>query len=373
MPVDLQWAKRNLPEGVAIEALDASPEPPDDTEIRREIIDFDSEAPGAAPFRTAAVGVESTGLETFTDIPWPIGLAPEPIAPAQGTGLNLPRGDVLIVTWTVEEGHALSRVLTPGTDSSDWRDYTKNYDELSKRMRIGCPAREYGRLGKYWTARIGGRSVTLFKCDSHMSQDGSDLVNADVWRQIIADVSPRLVVTTGTGGGIGTVEEVGDVVISRMVAFDCQRQFKALDGQRFVCKRHPSLHYLARARSLFRFNQNRLPPDNTRATTTFTAQHWSQDVLTTDFFGFDTSDNHYGLQGKGALSEMGDAVLGMVCGAMEIPPTWVAVRNVSDPQISADGLTLGQQADLAGKIYKAYGRWSSVCSAIVCWALAADA
>ena len=28
----------------------------------------------------------------------------------------LPRADVLVVTWTVDEGHALSRVLTPGKD-----------------------------------------------------------------------------------------------------------------------------------------------------------------------------------------------------------------------------------------------------------------
>ena len=44
------------------------------------------------------------------------------------------------------------------------------------------------------------------------------------------------------------------------------------------------------------------------------------------------------------------------------------VRNVSDPQILATGLTLKQQAAL---IYKGFGRWSSVCSALVCWALIA--
>lgn len=37
--------------------------------------------------------------------------------PAGGSGRPLPRGDVLLVTWTVDEGHALSRVLTPGKDS----------------------------------------------------------------------------------------------------------------------------------------------------------------------------------------------------------------------------------------------------------------
>jgi hypothetical protein len=45
----------------------------------------------------------------------------------------------------------------------------------------------------------------------------------------------------------------------------------------------------------------------------------------------------------------------------------LAVRNVSDPQIKAEG-TIKQQGQVAAQIYKGYGRWSSVCSAIVCWA-----
>ena len=48
------------------------------------------------------------------------------------------------------------------------------------------------------------------------------------------------------------------------------------------------------------------------------------------------------------------------------------VRNVSDPQIDSTGLTITQQAALAADIYKGYGRWSTVCSAIVCWAIIAS-
>jgi hypothetical protein len=64
--------------------------------------------------------------------------------------------------------------------------------------------------------------------------------------------------------------------------------------------------------------------------------------------------------------------LGMVMGDLAAKaPKWVAVRNVSDPQIKADGLTLKEQAKMASTIYMGFGRWSSVCSAIVCWALVA--
>jgi hypothetical protein len=65
---------------------------------------------------------------------------------------------------------------------------------------------------------------------------------------------------------------------------------------------------------------------------------------------------------------MGDAVLGLVASEMDAAPRYLAIRNVSDPQIKTDGLTLRQQAALAAQIYKGFGRWSSVCSAITCWA-----
>jgi hypothetical protein len=91
-------------------------------------------------------------------------------------------------------------------------------------------------------------------------------------------------------------------------------------------------------------------------------------VVTTDFFGFDTSDNHFQLQGLGDVSEMGDAVLGFVAKELgKKAPRWLTIRNVSDPQIKAEG-TIRDQARVAAQIYKGFGRWSSVCSAITCWA-----
>ena len=90
--------------------------------------------------------------------------------------------------------------------------------------------------------------------------------------------------------------------------------------------------------------------------------------MTTDFFGFDTSDNHFKLQGLGDVSEMGDAILGLV--AVEMGDERAALAR--DPQRlrSADQ---GRGHDpaagtIAAQIYKGFGRWSSVCSAITCWA-----
>jgi len=276
----------------------------------------------------------------------------------------------------VDEGHALSRVLTPGKDSrNDYLSYTHNFDAIAKKMRKASPALEAKRLGAYWTTTIGGKSVVVFKSDSHMSQDGPLLPNIDVWTQIIKEVQPRLVITTGTAGGIGPQVEVGDVVVSPEVRFDCTSKFKK---EPFATASYSSVaakkKNFTKAQTLFKANAAQLPKDNTRAPKIFQTApgELKYSVVTTDLFGFDTSSNHYKLKGLGRVSEMGDAILGLVASQMGAnAPRWLAVRNVSDPQIASGTLTIREQAKIAATIYKGYGRWSSVCSAIVCWALIA--
>ncbi|HXO21293.1 MAG TPA: hypothetical protein VOA87_15375 [Thermoanaerobaculia bacterium] len=381
MIIDRAWAERNLGfDPVARPApsstfsfLPAAAKASSPEDLQREIIDFDSEAPEGREFLSFTT---ATGLSRYTDVPWPKGLAPKtgpaPTGPGNGP---LPRADVLVVTWTVDEGHALSRVLTPGKDSrNDYLSYTHNFATIAKKMRPGCPALQAKRLGAYWTTAIGGKSVVVFKSDSHMSQDGPQLPNEDVWRQIVAEVQPKLVLTTGTAGGIGTQFEVGDVIVSPIVRFDCTAKFKQepFHDSHYVSSAANSQHF-ATAKTLFKANAGQLPKENTRPPKIVKVSKTAlaSSVVTTDFFGFDTSDNHYKLQGLGDVSEMGDAVLGLVADQMGAKaPRWLAVRNVSDPQIKAEG-TLRQQAAFAAQIYKGFGRWSSVCSAIVCWALIA--
>jgi nucleoside phosphorylase len=380
MRVDRKWVERNLgfdpiscPAPAATFANAKMAKSPKLEDWQREIIDFDSEATHGREFLAFTT---ATGLSRFTTIPWPGKLAPRSAKTLTGrAGGALPRADVLVVTWTVDEGHALSRVLTPGKDShNDYRPYTHNYASIARKMRNGCPAKELKRLGAYWTTTIGAKSVVVFKSDSHMSQDGPALPNADVWRQIIGEVQPKLVLTTGTGGGIGKQFDVGDVIVSSVVRFDCKSKFKSETfRQAHYQSAAPNQRFLPTTGKLFKANAGQLPKDNTRAPKVVPViRQLKSAVVTTDFFGFDTSDNHYKLQGLGDLSEMGDAVLGMVCAQLGAKaPRWLAVRNVSDPQIKSAGMTLNQQAAVAAQIYKGFGRWSSICSAIVCWALIA--
>ena len=389
MTVDRAWVMRNLKfdpiatpapaSSFAFKAAAKKKARPED--FQREIIDFDSDGPEGTAFMKFSA---ATGLSRFTDVPWPTNMEPKTDKTARkGKGGRLPEADVLVVTWTVDEAHATSRVLTPGKDSrNDYASYTRNFKTISKKMTGRAPALQAKRLGAYWTTKINGNRVVVFKSDSHLSQDtkkkpgpGQTLPNEDLWEQIIDDVQPKLVLTTGTAGGIGTKCEVGDVVVSPIVTFDCEKWLKnePFHDAEFDAT-EPKTKFFAEALKLFKANEGQLPQDNVRPPHILHAAGVSTGVTTTDFFGFDTSDDHYRLQGHGFVSEMGDAVLGLVIKRMKSEgkptPRWLAVRNVSDPQIKSEG-TIEDQAKIAAQIYKGYGRWSTVCSAIVCWALIA--
>jgi nucleoside phosphorylase len=374
-----EWLQLNLgvqPNKVPPLATFASlARPRSDEDFQREIIEFDSESAAGEAFFAFAPG--ATGLSKFQKIPWPKGLAPRPVARIkQRATAPLPRADVLVVTWTVDEGHALSRVLTPGFDSkNDWKHYAHNFRSLSRKFRKGSPAQEAGRLGAYWLTTINKKRVLCFKSESHLSQDGPQMPNFDFWRQIISEVRPSLILTTGTGGGIGKQCEVGDVIVSPIVRFDCQSKFKKqpFAHANYRCATPVKQRHLAIASDLFAVNATHLPNTNRRKLPRINvAKSLTTSILTTDFFGFDNAQNTYQLQGLGSVSEMGDAVLGAVATEMgRSAPAWLAVRNVSDPEMNEPGKSLHDQAHDAALIYKGFGRWSSVCSAIVCWALIA--
>ncbi len=386
MAADSGWVKRNVgtaavsaTEGLAIPEA-ASPRLAGDPALAR--IEFDSEGPEGAALRSAWPTAPPS-LDSFVAVDWPRGLAPEPAASAPA-GEELPRADVLIVTWTADEGHALSRVLTPGFDSLPpsashagapgtqyWKPYTRNYDELVAKMKPGAPARHYQRLGTYWTATIGAKQVILFKSDSHFSQDGArDLdttPNRAVWEQLIEECRPSWVITTGTGGGIGAEMEVGDVVVSRFITFDPGGAEPAL--REFRCATDPPETDLAVAGGLLGANAGFLPNTNSRPPRIVSAASKAAGVLTTAGFDYDDTANTFHLKGKGDVCEMGDAVLGLVCQSLGAgAPNYVAVRNVSDPEIDSSD---PDASKLANFIYENFGRWSSVCSAIVCWAIVA--
>jgi nucleoside phosphorylase len=389
MAVDRAWLEENLGGPPTSPLPDAAPAGLatgaglNPQMLARQRIEFNGQS-AEAMARNAAWPAPPPTLSAYVPVAWPAGFEPQP-ATQLPSGESLPECDVLMVTWTVEEGRALARVLTPGCESilptkSEpakpgviyWKPYTKNYAEIAADMNPGCPAREKQRLGSYWTTEIAGKRVTLFKSDSHMSQDGPDVLattpNRLVWKQIIEDCKPDWVITTGTAGGIGARMEVGDVVVSRFVTFDSGGHPPKLEP--FDCAQTaPSKHFDA-AHKLFAANADFLPKTNTRAPRIVHGKSPASGVVTTRGFQYDDTANTFELKGKGDVCEMGDAALGYVC--QEIgkgAPAYAMVRNVSDPEIDSSD---PHAPELANYIYAHFGRWSSVCSAIVCWAIVAE-
>lgn len=403
--------------------------PPDPARL---IIDFGLKAEDLSP---APVPPDAALLADL-GLPWPEGQAPEPQPWAAGEtprpGDALPRADVLVVTWTVAEHEALADVLTPGFGRNTWARYARRFeDHYLPQIRGGAPAIRAGRLGSYFRTRIAGRDVLCFKSELHLNQDGkrtgpgrATLPVKDLFRQLIEEVRPDLVITVGTAGAtfppdrkseVGGMDcpphELGDVVITRGARFRLQREFanEPFANAAYECRdfQIPTAR-LDAARELLKVHAAKLAepalgpphakytwppgdlvpgfanaPDLKIDGRDFPAFH---PILTTDFFEFGTSTN--GLEHQGTGVEMGDAVLGMVAEEMRAeggtPPKWLVIRNASDPQINGalpnrdtPGVPaelrrgLDMQAHWAVWYYETYGYWTSVNSAIAVWAMVA--
>ena len=346
----------------------------------RHLIEFDAEEPSTYSPHTLPLA-EMMRAAARAPIPWPKGKEPTPTPLHSTPSPNdaLPECDYLVVTWTAEEAKCLADTLTPGFPSKTaWYDYTHNFEsEYVPIIRRGAPSvQDSHRLGSYFPTVIAGKRVLCFKSELHMSQDGPKLPIAKLWAQMISEVKPKLVITTGTSGGIGPAIELGDVVVAPSVRFDCTTKFKnaRFHSSTYSCSKLKTGSFAA-AQQLFKANLAHLPPAG-RAPKIFAqpvAGVKDTEIVTTDFFAFDDTSDTFGLSGLGLAVEMGDAVLGMVIEQTgPKAPKWAAVRNASDPQINSAGLTKKEAATKAAQIYERFGYWTTISSAITCWALVVD-
>ncbi|SDI86908.1 Phosphorylase superfamily protein [Frankineae bacterium MT45] len=351
--------------------------------VARHIIDFDPKAASEYRFAVAPDTEQAQALVAALHpdpIPWPAGFAPMPMTlnPPPADTDPLPKADALIVTYTVAEGEALADVLTPGRPTAAWTRYRNGWDELKKSVQKGAPSLMPGKdqAGIWTMTRIGGLSVVLMKSDLHPSTDGPDLPIRALWRQLIGQVQPRLVITTGTAGGVGAETLLGDVIVSSRVRWDATKRFAhdswATASYRSTGKQPSHSHFHTANTKLIPVNAAHLPAAARNPSIVTDTPHAPASVLSTDFFAFDDAKDHYGLrtfQPDARVVEMDDAALGLACSDLENPPPWVSVRNASDPQM--DAATLAEETTQAAAIYEKYGYWTTVGSAITCWALVA--
>ena len=243
----------------------------------------------------------------------------------------------------------------------------------------------------------------VFKSELHLNQDGiatgdgtATLPVADLFRQLIDEVRPSLVLSIGTAGAVYGSHQLGDVVVTRAAKFRLSDEFRneSFNGVTYRSDWPIPRSQLGHAQALMRTLQPRLQEPAFGPPTTrypfpgpliqppvnrpdikidgdgLPAFH---PILTTDYFEFGTSANH--LDHDGCAVEMGDAVLGLVCSELAQPPRWAIVRNISDPEINAALPTgagpLNMQIHWAVWFYEAYGYWTSVSGALATWGIVA--
>jgi nucleoside phosphorylase len=319
----------------------------------------------------ARLTFEPVGV-SLTALPWPKGFAPHPVKYNATPLTPLPKADVLIVTWTSAEWMALADVLTPGYHKTTWLRYAENWADFEPHLTWKSPAKEANCLGEYMLTEIGGKRVLCFHSQLHLATDDATAPVVALWKQIIPEVDPGLVITTGTAGGIGTGTALGDVFVVSNAKFNCTKVFKDQEWaqERFTSVMAGSYQLNGAAQSLMAVNAPKLRPVATRDPLLVTGG----DVETVDYFGFDDTDDSYHIvenDEQAHTEEMDDATLWLALQELGITTPALSIRNASDPEVPSSIGTLEQQSKYASEIYTRYGYYTTIGSAIACWAVIA--
>jgi hypothetical protein len=385
---------------------DLGPAHPDRKEIARYLLSRgleDLEPPELASDAPPQVRALLTS-KTRSAFSFPRGLAPQsqPLVNTDETAA-LPRADVVVITWTVDEVAALAKVLTPGFGPLKWHKYSRNFNTYAPNIRPHAPAQNSKRLGSYMPVTIGTQKVLCMKSELHLNQHGdttgqgtATLPVKDFFKQIISEVKPSLFLTIGTAGSVFDAFELGDVVITRAAKFRLQNEFRnePFNGRVYKSDWAIPTGRLADAVAMaqtvapdlveppfappttrFRFRDKPIvapanTPDFKLDGVAMPAFH---PILTTDYFEYGTTVNR--LDTEGAAVEMGDAALGLAASEIANPPHWAVIRNMSDPVIDgalpAKQFHLNEQTTWAVGYYTAYGHYTSLVGALATWGVIA--
>jgi nucleoside phosphorylase len=346
------------------------------------ILNFDPAAPQAR-FQQLGIGLALGPLSSALPkmVPWPAGSAPTPAplaaAPQPSDDLSKFAGyDAVVVTWTAAEASALAALFTPGYPTSTWYEYkhdVASYIPLVTgatapfNSKEADMARYYQCLGLYFPVTIGGKKVLVFKSGLHLDYDGPATPVRKLMLELATVIKPKVFITTGTGGGIGTEVSLGDVVIAGTVCFDCVTQFKAdsFAKSTYTTAALPKGALKAITPSLSSINAAKITGARP-VPKIFSAR--TDAIVTTDFFGFDDSTDHYKLEGLGRACDMGDAMVADAVSKLT-GLKFYAIRNASDPQIPNPTGNIEEANQQAGVIYARYGGLTTAASVIATWAV----
>jgi hypothetical protein len=394
---------------------------------RREFIVSLSGAMLACAGGNAAFGDHTPEQRPITvnlaPIPWPDNLAPQPAALGNYeagkkiTGPLNAKADVLIVLYTDIETSALLDVFTQNTDWSpvrrqNWCSYGHNFEKFQPIITAGLDdyALQHGTFGYLSALTVGTKTIVLYKTELHPKANGALLPFVPVMQQLIDELRPGLVISTGTAGAIGGNVICGDVAITSAARFKCNMLYpndsdlNIMNSNKTLLTNDVAINpkYLNYAAD----NLTKLTLDGlaqcyiklqtlvgysfVKRSTDAPAIYVTDQkpvagpqpmvIVSSDYYTVDDNNNSEELQSLGIMNDSDDTFLFYAISKLSaVKPKWLSVRNVSDPQVvikpfppgtSSDVINT-ELADIASKIYDIYQYCTTLNSAFACWGVVA--
>jgi hypothetical protein len=345
---------------------------------------------------------------------WPAGLQPAAKkmgGQAPGTRITGPadKADVLLICYTTDETRAMSHVMINSRAfETQWYPYGHNFDALKPKIAIGLT--QYGKptvlgsgvLAYLLPVAIGNKTVMLCKPELHPARNGKQLPFIDLIQQLVSEVQPKLVITSGTGGAVGTEVLTGDVVVTDTALFHCEHTYPAFPGI-VPFKSAPGPVPIANSVTVGMAHMNHASTVMCKLTEAPLQDDFAKlasgkykitfakanspskiyvkkvngakelNVLTADYFSIDDSKNSEGLEQIGVMDDMDDAFVALAINLMKTPPErpkWLSVRNASEPQIPSMA-QVSEMKDQASEVYMTCGYHTSLNGGFACWAIVA--
>jgi nucleoside phosphorylase len=306
---------------------------------------------------------------------------------------QLPKASAVVITWASAEWAAMEHVFCSGGTAMPYSDRSNGswsgWQKFDQNLAANPPS-GWSYWGYYRLIEIAGRTVLLFKSNTHLDFPGATYLQAMI-KLIITQVKPNLILSIGTAGGakiqdhVGTVRAVSAGTLDKSGVPPAQwpdysNNWKA--GQ--TTRNNPGFNKLlfpipTSAGDLqsicSQFNQHygtnyqlaQLDPNNLNlgdASPQIDDQTGgAESLLTTSSFVVGTTSGNYN---QYACIEMDDAIIGETCKAAAV--AFGFVRNVSDPVQNA-ALPPKVQGNWGSAIYSAYGFYTSYNGALVAWAM----
>jgi hypothetical protein len=371
-----------------------------------------------------AAASQSPIIYRLPAISWPPGLQPTSVPLGDyspGTKITSAvsvETDVLVVLYTEQETMALLDVFTgnPAWNAEvqgEWCEYAHNFSKF--RPLIANPnandALKNGAFGRLAAMQIDGKRIVLYKSELHPKQDGAGLPFIPVMSQLIAELAPKYVITTGTAGAIGDRIRCGDVAICTGGRFHVKKHYPkfpdiealsqnqtelagaAIFDPQFVQYAATHLTSMAlpglaqcysRLQAIPGYSfvpGNDLPPSIYVAGVNPVPGPQPMDIVSADYMTTDDNNNSEGLQSLGIMNDTDDAFL--FYAISKIPagkrPKCISIRNASEPQMEHSPFPqtttpteiINILKNMAGTIYGIYQYCTTLNSAFACWGVIA--